>query len=99
MTRGVLGMGESHYEKQYTSFVGTMDQGMVAPTGLAGGARGMVGGLPAADGHHPGGRNQHGGAGPGSGPGHRRGSRPGAHRPGCEGRRQGDGLLKSLILL
>lgn len=99
MTRCVLCTGELRDKKHYTWFVEKVDEGMVAATGLAGGARGMVGGLPAADGHHPGGRNQHAGAGPGSGPGHRRGSRPGAHRLGREGRRQGDGLLKSLILL
>lgn len=48
MTRCVLGTGELHDKKHYTSFVETVDEGMVAATGLAGGARAMVGGLLAA---------------------------------------------------
>ncbi len=48
VTRCVLGTGETHYKKHYTSFAEAVSEGIVAATGLAGGARAMVGGLLAA---------------------------------------------------
>lgn len=48
VTRCVLGTGESHYKKHYTSFFESVDEGRVTATGLAGGARALAAGLLAA---------------------------------------------------
>jgi CelD/BcsL family acetyltransferase involved in cellulose biosynthesis len=45
VTRAVLGTGEGHYKKYYTSFVELVDEGVVAAAGLAGGARALAAGL------------------------------------------------------
>lgn len=45
VVRCVLGTGESHYKKHYTSFVDPADEGVVIATGLAGGARSLATGL------------------------------------------------------
>jgi len=45
VTRAVLGTGESHYKKHYTSHFESVDDGVVAATGIAGGARALAAGL------------------------------------------------------
>jgi CelD/BcsL family acetyltransferase involved in cellulose biosynthesis len=45
VTRAVLGTGEGHYKKHYTSFAEPVDEGVVAAAGLAGGARALAAGL------------------------------------------------------
>jgi CelD/BcsL family acetyltransferase involved in cellulose biosynthesis len=45
VTRAVLGTGEGHYKKHYTSFSEPVDEGVVAAAGLAGGARALAAGL------------------------------------------------------
>lgn len=45
VTRAVLGTGETHYKKHYTSFLEPVDEGVVAAAGIAGGARALAAGL------------------------------------------------------
>ena len=45
VTRAVLGTGEAHYKKHYTSFAEPVDEGVVTAAGLAGGARALAAGL------------------------------------------------------
>lgn len=45
VARAVLGTGEGHYKKYYTSFFERVDEGVVAAAGLAGGARALAAGL------------------------------------------------------
>lgn len=45
VTRAVLGTGEAHYKKHYTSHFEPVNDGVVAATGLAGGTRAFAAGL------------------------------------------------------